>query len=58
MSGVESRRNRMTDTLQLKVNHIQPSKNADINTYVPKPRRHVSEMTSTQKIDKSKIKAV
>ena len=54
MSGVESRRNRMTDTLPLQVNHVQPSKNADINTHVPKPRRHISEMTSTQKLDKSK----
>ena len=54
MSGVESPRNRMNDTLPLKVNHAKPCKNTDINTYVPKLRRPISEMASTQKLDKSK----
>ena len=54
MSGVESPRNRVNDTLPIKVNHAQLCKNTDINTYVPKPRRPISEMASTQKLKKSK----
>ena len=54
MSGVEIPRNRMNDALPLKVNYAKPCKNTDINTYVPKPRRHISELTSKSKLDKLK----
>ena len=54
MLCLENPRTRINGTLPLKVNQAKPCKNIDMNTYVPKPRRHISEMTSTSKRDKSK----